>query len=210
MNLKESFRYQSFLNSLMMNAGISISSKDHCFEVTKTHRKNKANPEDEDVVETVEADGFYPNDEVIKFMQWLISEKEKLSTAINRAKNSIDFDLDAAIETNKLRQSAYINMKRMTSFVPTKKIEQGRGYKFNVEGNQMGYVYDIEVESKDAFDRDASKGIMRDIISNANEVSSRIDSAMINTVVDYTPMYDVNDSFEDVMEAFTKGGEVNA
>ena len=43
---------------------------------------------------------------------------------------------------------------------------------------------------------------MRSMTSVADKTSSDIDAAMINTDVDYTPIYDVNEAFEDVMEEF--------
>lgn len=205
MNLKESFRYQNFLDSLMKNASYSIQNREHCFEVTKHHYKSKANPDAADMDEIVENDEFYPNDNVIAFMEYLVIEREKLTTAIGKAKASLEFDLDAAIETNKFRQMVNNSIKGMLRYTPGKRIEQGRDYKFNVEGNQIAYVYDIEVESKDAFDRDNAKNIMRNMINKADEVSHDIDAAMINTEVPYTPYFDVNETFEDVMDEFIKG-----
>ena len=43
---------------------------------------------------------------------------------------------------------------------------------------------------------------MKEIISDADKTSSEIDAAKVNTKVEYTPVFDVNDSFEDVMNAF--------
>lgn len=208
MNLKESFRYQNFLDSLMRNASVSIQSREHCFEVVKHHFKSKANPDASDMDETVENGEFYPNDKVIVFMEWLVAEREKLTTAIGNAKASIGFDLDSAIETNKFRQSVNSAIKGMLRYTPGKRIEQGRDYKFNVEGNQMAYVYDIEVESNDAFNRDGAKKVMRTMITKADEVSSEIDAAMINTKVDYEPRFDVNESFDDVMAEFIADTEM--
>lgn len=207
MNLKESFRYQNFLDGLMRSAGYSIQNKDHCFEVIKHHFKSKANPEAADIDEIVENDEFYPNDDVIAFMEWLVAEREKLTMAISKAKVSIDFDLDAAIETNKFRQSLNNSIKGMLRNTPCKRMEQGRDYKFNVEGNQMAYLYDIEVESKDNFDRSNAKNVMRTMITKADEVSSSIDTAMINTEVDYSPRFNVNETFEDVMAEFISGNK---
>ena len=45
---------------------------------------------------------------------------------------------------------------------------------------------------------------MRSVITDADKVSADIDSAMINTQVDYTPVFDVNDTFEDAMTEFSK------
>lgn len=202
MNLKESFRYQNFLDTLMRNASASIQCKEHCFEVVKHHFKNKANPDTTDMDEIVENGEFHKNDKVIAFMEWLVAEREKLTTAIGNAKSSIGFDLDSAIETNKFRQMVNSSIKGMLRYIPGKRIEQGRDYKFNIEGNQMAYIYDIEIESNDAFDRDDAKRVMRTMITKADEVSSEIDAAMINTNVEYIPRFDVNNSFDDVMSEF--------
>lgn len=64
------------------------------------------------------------------------------------------------------------------------------------------YYYDIEVISTEAFDRDSAKKLMRELLSKADKTSAEIDAAMINTTVSYTPPFNVNDSFEDAMEAF--------
>lgn len=203
MNLKESFRYQNFLESMMRFASASIQQREHCLKVTKTHLRNKVNPDVCDVTESVETEeSFFCNDAVIAFMSWLVEEREKLTIAIGKAKASIDFDIDAAIETNKFRQIVNSSIKSMLRCAPTKRTEQGRDYKFNVEGNQMPYVYEIEVVSEEAYNKDGAKNVMRKTISKSDEVSAQIDSAMINTQVNYTPVFDVNETFEDVMNDF--------
>lgn len=209
MNLKEAFRYQMFLKNLMGAASISIQNREHCLVTTKKHNKNKANPEVEDVTETVETETeYYWNDDVISLMEQLVAEREKLTTAIGDAKASVGFDIDAAVETNKFRQMLGSSIKNMMRITPSKRIEQGRDYKFNVEGNQTPYFYDIEVVTKDNYDREAAKKTMRKMISDADKTSAEIDAAMINTIVNYEPKYDVNESFDDVMAEFTSDKEV--
>ena len=202
MNLKESFRYQNFLDMMMRAASASIQQCDHCLKVTKTHLRSKANPDASDVTETVEGEVFFANDDVVAFMAWLVKEREKLTTAIGAAKASIGFDIDAAIETNKFRQTVNGSIKNMLRYTPTKRVEQGRDYKFNVEGNQTPYIYEIEVVSEEAYDKTGAKTLMREMISRADEVSAAIDAAMINTKVDYEPVFDVNETFDDVMTDF--------
>ena len=202
MNLKESFRYQNFLDMMMRAASSSIQQRDHCLKVTKTHLRNKANPDASDVTETVEGEVFFANDDVVAFMAWLVQEREKLTTAIGAAKASVGFDIDAAIETNKFRQTVNSSIKSMLRYTPTKRVEQGRDYKFNVEGNQTPYIYEIEVVSEEAYDKTGAKTLMREMISKADEVSAAIDAAMINTKVDYEPVFDVNETFDDVMTDF--------
>lgn len=206
MNLKESFRYQNFLDSLLRCATSSVSNRDHCLTVTKTHLRNKANPEVADVTETVEVEKFFKNDDVLSFMKLLVEEKLLLTQKISEAKASIsEIDLDAAIESNKFRQQVSNAVRIMMRYTPRKTVEQGRDYKFNIEGNQTAYYYDIEVESVEAYDKDSAKELMRNMIATADKNSTLIDAALINTTVDYEPKFDVNDSFEDVMESFIAG-----
>lgn len=202
MNLKESFRYQNFLDSMMRSAVASISQREHCLTITKTHLRNKVNPDAEDMVETVEVEAFYHNDDVLDFLEFLVNEKSVLTQKINQAKAAIDIDIDAAIESNKFRQSISGTIKNMMRYQPRKTTEQGRDYKFNVEGNQTTYYYDIEIESVDSYDRNKAKNLMRNLIAEADKNSTAIDAALINTQVDYEPKFDVNENFEDVMEAF--------
>lgn len=202
MNLKESFRYQNFLDGKLNDARYSIADRTHALKVTKVHLKKKANPDAEDITEIVKVEEFIPNDDVIAFMCWLVAERQKLTEAICAAKASLGFSLDAAIEANKFRQYTASAVKGMLKYTPSKKTEQGRDYKFNVEGNQTPYYYDIETSFEEAFTRDTAKKVVRDMITAADKTSAEIDSAMINTVVDYTPVFDVNDSFEDVVAEF--------
>lgn len=201
MNLKESFRYQSFYNTLLGNAKYSITDRNHALKVIKTHLKNKANPDAEDIIEVSEQD-FVENDAVIEFMCWLIIEREKLTKAIFDAKSSLSFCLDAAVEANKFRQTVNESIKTMLQYSAKKITDHGRDYKFNVEGNQTPYIYDVEVSFEEAFTRDTAKKVMKDTISVADNISALIDAAMVNTTVDYTPVFDVNDTFEDVMSEF--------
>lgn len=203
MNLKEAFRYQKFLDSMMANASYSIQNRDHSMKITRTHFRHKANQEAEDMTEIVEvSDPFFPNDDVIRFMQHLIEEKEKLSVAIGRAKAASDFDIDAAIEVNKLSRDMLHAIKQMLRFKAYRKMDQGRDFKFDTNGVQSPYFYDMEITAEEAFSRKDARNAAQQAIEHADAVSSRIDAALINLTVDYAPPYNVNDSFDDAMEAF--------
>ena len=209
MNLKESFRYQKFLDGMMMNAGSYLQNQYHCLQTTKVHLRHAVNPEAEDVTEIVDDGEFVPNDTVLAFMAHLVEEREKLSVAIGVAKASIGFDMDAAIETNKFRQSLNGSIRKMLRFVGTKKKTTEMGYKFDINGQQVPYRYDVEVTTTERYDKEAAKTMMREVIAKADEVSAAIDAALINTTVAYEPPYDVNESFDDVLEAFVqRQGEV--
>jgi len=90
----------------------------------------------------------------------------------------------------------------MLRFKGAKRTERGTDYKFNAEGNQTPYYYDIEVVTSENFDRTQAKSAAQSVIAKADEVSAAIDAALINTRVEYEAPFNVNDSFDDVMVAF--------
>ena len=202
MNLKEAFRYQNFLSSLMTSAKVNITAKEHCLKTTKRHLIKESNPDAENKEEIIENDGFVPNDTTLRFMKWIIDERYKLTRAIGQAKATAGIDIDADIETNKVRQAVCESIKQMLQYTATKKTETGKGYKFNAEGNQSPYYYTIEVETVEAFDRDKAKELMYEIIAESDRKSSEIDSALINTIVAYEPAYSVNMSYDDIIRKF--------
>lgn len=202
MNLKEAFRYQNYLDNLMKSAQYSLADSSHALKSTRNHLRSKANPDAVDEVETVEVEPFFPNDDVIRFMEWLVQERERLCAAINFTKSTLGIDIDAAVETNKFRQRTASSIRNMLQNKASKKIVQGTGHKFNNEGVQSPYYYDIEVVRAEAFDRAHSREVMRALLAEADKVSAAVDEAMVIATVNYDPVYDVNESFEDVMEAF--------
>lgn len=202
MNLKEAFRYQNFLNGMINAAGTSIVAPENGYIVKKAHFPNKVNSEAVDYEEIQKAEDAPENDKVIRAMLRILDERRKLSEAIGRAKANIGFDLDAAIETNKSRQMIAKSIDRMlTRYKAKKSTERGVGYKFNVDGNQAEYYYDVDVSYEENFDRASAKETARKLITEADDQSSNIDAAMVNTVVDYQPPFNVNDSLEDIVAA---------
>lgn len=204
MNLKESFRYQKFLDSLMRSATVSLQNPSHSLKTTKVHLRHAVNPEANDMTEVIEDGEFVPNDTVLAFMAHMIDEREKLSIAISKAKQSISFDTDAAIETNKFRQMLNGAVRQMLRYVGTKRKTKESDYKFDINGQQVPYRYDVEITTTERYDKAAAKALMRETIAKADEVSAAVDAAMINTVVEYEPPYDVNETYDDVLEAFVQ------
>ena len=203
MNLKEAFRYQNFLDRMFGAAALSIQKREHCLTQTRNHLCSKVNPDATDFEEEVKVEEeFFANDDVIEAMLFMIGEKEKLTIAINNAKQLIGLDIDAALAVNKYRQQFNSAVAFMMRFKPCNRVETEIGHKFNVAGDPVDYKYDVEVTSVESYDKDAAKKAMKEIISEADKTSSEIDAAKVNTKVEYAPVFDVNDSFEDVMNAF--------
>lgn len=203
MNLKESFRYQNFLEGLLTTAQAYIYMPDHLYDVTKTHHKNKANPDADDDVETIDNGTTFKVDDIIKFIVHIITEKEKLSEAICAAKDALNFDIDSAIASNKSKQKVVQSLRRALNHKEVITKERGTDYKFNVEGNQSPYYYEIEVKKTLAFSKENVKRACRALITSADDASRKVDEALVNTNVQlYDPPYEVNDTFEDVVTQF--------
>lgn len=204
MNLKESFRYQKYLDMLMNEAVCTARAKQLNVDVKKVHHYNKVDPNTQDMEEEIERDKEYTGFDILKLTTALIEEKHALTAAINEAKRLIGFDMDAAIERNKYRFNEIQAMQAILRCSTRKVVESGRAYKFNIEGNQVPYIYDIDVYESENYDRAAIKKEIRDVSAAADEASAMIDAAMVNVVVDHTPKFDVNEPFEDIMLAIVK------
>ena len=77
-------------------------------------------------------------------------------------------------------------------------------YKFNQEGNQVIYHYDIDEVITIDFDRKDIKGLIKKLTKQCDELSIVLDGLLVTTEVDYTPVFDINDSLEDIIL-----GEIN-
>lgn len=202
MNLKEAFRYQNFLDRLLNQTMSTMSIQDNLLEVSKVHRRSKAIASAEDETEVAEVTELVVPDTAISLALSIVKEKDTLTTAIGVAKGNLAGgigDMDAAIEANKCRQSVAEKIRNMLRIKSGKKVERGTGYTFNGEGNQVPYIYDVEVTTAERFDRAKLKATMQDLLSEADKVSAQIDEAVVNTKVEYTAPWDVNASFEDIL-----------
>ena len=204
MNLKEAFHYQNFLEEIFSDAMRSITDDNHILKTTERHLRSNANPEAEDSEKEMEIDDFFNNDDVMILMERIIREKEMVTEAINEAKRSLDWDVDATIAANKLRQRFTGGIVYMLSCHPSKRTIQGTAYKFNNEGDQTPYHYDVEVTREEAFDRKNAKATLKSYRTVSDTASAKIDQAMVNTVVLFTPDFNVNDSFEDMMSEIVR------
>ena len=207
MNLKQAFRYQKFLSSMISEASYKLTERENALKCTETHKLHEVNQDASDRIDTVcMNEGYVGNDIMIDIAVHLINEKEKLSTEICKAKNyskySCNFYMDAEIETNKQRQLVAYSISEMLKSKAKTTKRNGTAYKFNNDGVQAPYVYEIESEYTEAFDRDKAKKIMKALTNEAEKYSEEIDKVMANTTVDYDPPYDVTSSFESVVSEY--------
>ena len=207
MNLKEAFRFQNKLESLIMNTENILDDED-CVTLTKrTYLYKKANPDAENETVTIIPDTEYYRqlNEMIEFAVYLLDQREKLSEAINKAKRGLPLDLDGEVSLNRYRQRLSESFRRMARIKSREVTETngGVGYRFNNEGNQVAYKCDVTRVTTINFNRNTVRKYAAQLSEKADIASAEIDRCMINYEVDYQPEFDVNDSFDEVFEKFT-------
>jgi len=205
MVLKEAFRYQNYLGTLIEYATQYLNCTDNVTIKKQEHLRKKSNSEaDDEVIDVPKKSDidFTPN-QIINFLINVLGEKEKLSTAIDTAKYTTEINIDSSIAINKQKQNIVSILNRIANIKGTDKITRGSGYKFNAEGNQVGYNYDIKEVTTIDFDRDKAKGIIKKLRNETDEVSNKLDKLQVELEVNYSPIYELNDSFEDALATFT-------
>lgn len=211
MNLKEAFRFQNKLTELAGLAAGVLSLPGSTVRTQTTYLRKKAMPEAEDEVVVNESTAFCAGriNEMLDFLMFLLGERAALGKAIRAAKAGMELDLDLEAGLNKQRQSLAAVFRTMAAIRPSETLERGGGvgYCFNAEGNQVAYRCDVEKVTTIDFDRDQARGLSARLFRQADEISTRIDVALVTTQVDYRPPFDVNDTVEIVFEQFCRARE---
>ncbi len=206
MNLKEAFRFQNKLGSLLQEAEMVLERDSNVMKVENTYLRKKvmAETENETVVETPASDYAEKITELAGFTVFLLTEKEKLSKAIRAAKNGLAVDIDGETSLNGVRQNAARIFKRMGDLRSSEVTiaNGGTGYRFNTDGNQVSYKCDVRRVTTINFDRNVIRKYAKDLSRKADEFSAEIDKAIVNTEVGYDVPFDVNASFADAFETY--------
>ena len=213
MNLKESFRYHTFLDGNITRLLNYIRNEDNLTRVTELHEKKKTNQdaENEEVDLTKEREYDCQPEDIAYLIKNLIDEKLKLSMEIEKAKESIGLDwvendkhlsLDAAVEYNKQIRTMTQNLKYLVDLKSKESERQGQDYKFNAEGNQVPYRFPVKVSKTIDYNRVVVKDLYKKLITNADTISTQIDEAMLKDCVKYSPKYDLHDSTADIVEKY--------
>ena len=207
MNLKEAFRYQNRLQSLMDEAQGILDLDDNITNVESTYlrRKVMAEAEDETVLSVPETEYRDQITDIARFLLYLLDEKGKLFAAIRRAKDALNVDMDSEVSLNAVRQSIARTFKRMNNLRNSELTipHGGTGYRFNAEGNQVSYRCDVKRVTTINYDRNLIRTELAKLNRKADETSANLDLCMVTSRVEYEPPFDVNSSFAEAFEAYT-------
>ena len=199
MNLKESYRYANYLDSLLNIAYTYLQNKGFVTTTTENHLRSKANADAQD--EKIEVQKpfdveFTPN-QVIDFVVDVLAEKENLVDAIANAKACTEINIDNAIAMNKKKQGFVNILNSLANINPSETITTGSDYKFNNEGNQVKYFYNIKRITTIDYNRTDIKNLIKKYLKETDNISNKLDLIEITTIVQFTPLFNINTSFED-------------
>ena len=201
MNLKESYRYANYLDDLLSTAYTYLRNKGFVTTIIEEHLRKQSNPDVEN--ETIEVQKpfdveFSPND-VIDFVVKVIEEKEKLSEAIAEAKSTTEINIDNAISMNKKKQGFVSVLNGIADIKPSETKTTSKSYKFDINGEQKPYVYDVNRKTSIDFDRTDVRNLIKKYLKETDEISAKLDLIEITTQVDFTPTWDINEKFEELV-----------
>ena len=206
MNLKEAFRFQNKLGTLMDEAQGILGRDANITKVENTYLRKKVfdGAENETVVDTPPTEFADQITEMIGFLMHLMDQREKLSKAIHAAKNALPIDIDSEVGLNAKRQEIARVLKRMADVRNAEVVINGggNGYRFNQEGNQVSYRCDVKRVTTINFDRKLVRNATAELERRADAVSTEIDQCAINSNVDYITPFGVNDGFDEAFEAY--------
>ena len=201
MNLKESYRYANYLDNLLSTAYTYVRNKGFVTTTVEEHLRKQSNPDVEN--ETIEVQKpfdveFKPN-QVIDFVVRVLNEKYKLSDAIAEAKSTTEINIDNAISMNKKKQVFVSVLNGIADIKPSEIKTTSKSYKFDINGEQKPYVYDVNRKTSINFDRNDVRNLIKKYLKETDEISAKLDLIEITTQVDFTPTWDVNEKFEELV-----------
>lgn len=208
MNLKEAFRFQNKLQSMMDEAKSILSREQNITKVQNTYLRKKvmAEAEDETTMEAASTEYSEQITSLAEFLLFLLTQRENLGAAINKAKTGLELSagFDGEVGLNSNRQEIAGLLRRMAGLRSSEVLisNGGTGYRFNNEGNQVSYRCDVKRVTTINFDRNKVRSMCADLSKKADEVSAALDTALVNTTVEYEVPFDVNDTFAEAFERF--------
>lgn len=205
MNLKEAFRFQNKLQTMIEEARDYLFDNQNVLKVKTTILRSKAYEGAQDEVVTDNETSAFAGraNDLMTFLLYLLEQKEVLAKAIHEAKAQLPVDMDSEMSMNAQRQSVAKTFRYLVSLRSSEQTVSagGTGFRFNVEGNQVAYRCDVRKVTTIDFDRNAARKHLTELNKKADEVSAMLDQCIVNQEVVYEVPFDVNDTFEDIFDA---------
>lgn len=200
MILKEAYRYQKCLSTMIGQAEALLLNNSFVTSTIQEHNRKKANSDADD--ETVKVDKpitDFNAMNVINFIADAIKEKQKISDAIVASKRNTEIDIDSSISLNKIKQEYIGYLRRLAAMDSSERKTYGTDYKFDVDGKQTSYRYEVIETTTIDFDRNDVRGLAKKLQKECDNISSKLDLIELTTDVEFTPKWDVSDTLEEII-----------
>ena len=204
---------QKFFSDTIQQLNYILASKEYVTSVTEVHEKKVANKDVDNEVIKVEVEKHFdckPED-LIFLIKDLISQKADLSRQIDLEKrynvihwevNGENMSIDAAIEYNQKTRDLLSVLKMLSDLKSNETKKSGRDFKFNINGEQVPYHYNINVKSEIDFNRNIVRDLYKKYLEEADKISNLIEKRLISTEVEFETKYNFNDSISEVIEKY--------
>jgi len=214
LSLKESFRQLNFLEKNISTLSRYLSNTSNAITIKEIHQKSKVNQDAVDETIDMTAERTYPNASIVDIaflVKQLVDQKLELSLEIENAKrnlvlewteNGVNLTLDSAVEYAKKSRELADNLKSLVDIKSSEGKKTGSAYKFNVEGNQVSYKYEILTTNTIDFNRNNVNDLYKKLLNKADTLSTQIESSMLKNIVEFVPTYDIHDSVAEIVEQY--------
>ena len=105
---------------------------------------------------------------------------------------------------NKIKQEYIGYLRRLAAMDSSERKTYGTDYKFDVDGKQTSYRYEVIETTTIDFDRNDVRGLAKKLQKECDEISSKLDLIELTTDVEFTPKWDVNDTLEEIITSNKK------
>ena len=107
MILKDAFRYQNYLTTMINNVDTLLTNKNFVMEIKQDHLRKAINPDAENESIIVKKPNEFDNEKitvntVVSFLMDLYEQKYSITNAISAAKSNAKIDIDSSVAMNKV------------------------------------------------------------------------------------------------------------
>lgn len=206
--LKKSFELQNYLKGLYEDAIMILGRTELMTTTTQYHYRNKAyeSASDETVVKPKPCEYTFTPNELIEFTEYLLRNMETLTHSINYAKSDV---FDGLIAVNGIKRKMLNGLIRLSGIRAKENMTIGTAFKFNADGEQTPYTYDLKEVTTIDFDRNEVKAIITRLRKELDETSERIDNMQLNTNVVFDNEFEIGESLEDAIERWKSSKDAN-
>lgn len=207
-SLKKSFEYENYLKGLYSEACMLLRDSSFMTVTKAEHYIHSVNKEEEDKVEEITSSiknsyNFITPNQLIDFVVYINNERKRLAEAVALAKTNEPLNqYDVLIKRNTSDRELLSILDIINKIKGKEDISEGYGRKFNNDGEQVEYSYDVKKITTINFDRNKTKTLAFKLRSVCNYTSEKIDVLLLKNTVDFDTVFEVGESFEDAFERY--------